>query len=104
MQILIAEDDKLHRAFLHKITSEALPRLDRITQADDGRTALELFQAGNYESVILDLQMPKMTGVELARAIWSSKPRTRILFWSNYSDQAYMRGIARIVPDDGVYG
>src|ERR1035441_6141021 len=53
---------------------------------------------------VLDLQLPKVTGIEVARAIWSRRADTRILFWSNFADEAYVRGVARIVPPGSVYG
>ncbi len=37
-------------------------------------------------------------------AIWHERPDTSILFWSNYADEANVRGIARIVPDGAAYG
>jgi DNA-binding NarL/FixJ family response regulator len=43
-------------------------------------------------------------GIEAARTIWKERPETRILFWSNYSDEAYVRGVSRIVPDGAAYG
>jgi DNA-binding NarL/FixJ family response regulator len=52
----------------------------------------------------MDLQMPNTTGVHAARAIWSEKPNLPILFWSNYADEAYVRGIAKIVPRATTYG
>ncbi len=54
--------------------------------------------------MVLDLQMPGRNGVEAARAIWSTRPDTRILFWSNYADEAYLRGITNIVPEASAYG
>ena len=48
--------------------------------------------------------MPKRTGVEAARAIWRERPHTSIMFWSNYADEAYVRGISRIVPEGAAYG
>ena len=53
---------------------------------------------------MLDLQLPKVTGIEVARAIWSRSADVRILFWSNFADEAYVRGVARIVPPESVYG
>ncbi len=37
------------------------------------------------------LQMASRNGIEAARTIWKERPETRILFWSNYSDEAYVR-------------
>jgi DNA-binding NarL/FixJ family response regulator len=52
----------------------------------------------------MDLQMNNRNGIEAARTIWNERPDTRILFWSNYSDEAYVRGVSRIVPDGAAYG
>jgi DNA-binding NarL/FixJ family response regulator len=48
--------------------------------------------------------MANRNGIEAARTIWKERPETRILFWSNYSDEAYVRGVSRIVPDGAAYG
>ncbi|UWQ17902.1 response regulator transcription factor [Jannaschia sp. M317] len=104
MRLLIAEDDSLHRSFLKTVTKGVLPDLTQLEEAADGARALELFSQDPFDSVILDLQMPHVTGVDAAKAIWSRSPKTRILFWSNYAEEAYIRGITKIVPIDSVYG
>jgi hypothetical protein len=48
--------------------------------------------------------MATRNGIEAARTIWKERPETRSLFWSNYSDEAYVRGVSRIVPDGAAYG
>lgn len=48
--------------------------------------------------------MATRNGIEAARTIWKKRPETHILFWSNYSDEAYVRGVSRIVPDGAAYG
>jgi DNA-binding NarL/FixJ family response regulator len=52
----------------------------------------------------MDLQMPRKTGVQAAKAIWAENPAVPIVFWSNYDDEAYVRGIAKIVPPGATYG
>lgn len=104
MRLLIAEDDRLHRDFLEKVARNTLSELDALTLAEDGEEAVRAFEAAEYDSVVLDLQMPKITGVEVAKNIWAKKPETKILFWSNYTEEAYIRGITKIVPSAAVYG
>jgi DNA-binding NarL/FixJ family response regulator len=104
MLVLIAEDDGLHRAFA-RATIEALwPGGVEIIEAGNGDEAIRL--AGQCEPpfVVLDLQLPKATGIEVARAIWNRRADTHILFWSNFADESYVRGVARIVPPGSVYG
>jgi two-component system chemotaxis response regulator CheY len=45
--------------------------------ADDGSTALPMLQAGNYDFVISDWNMPKMEGLELLRAIRADAKLTK---------------------------
>ncbi|GAA6209158.1 response regulator [Cognatishimia sp. WU-CL00825] len=104
MRLLIAEDDKLHRAFLESVARNTLPVLQDLSITGDGADAITAFGAADFDAVILDLQMPKVTGVEVAKYIWARKPRTKILFWSNYTEEAYIRGITKIVPSEAVYG
>lgn len=104
MNVLITEDDPLHRSYLRDAITHALPELDHIYEADDGDVAIELVSAHQIDSVVMDLQMKRTNGVEAAREIWRFAPETRILFWSNYSGEAYVRGVSRIVPKGAVYG
>ncbi|MCC6207482.1 MAG: chemotaxis response regulator CheY [Gammaproteobacteria bacterium] len=40
-----------------------------VTEADDGKTALPMLQAGNFEFLITDWNMPGMPGIELLKAV-----------------------------------
>lgn len=104
MKVLIIEDDPLHRTFLQEAVRAALPECREVLEADDGVEGEALARTHAAEQVILDLQMPGRNGIEAARTIWKERPETRILFWSNYADEAYVRGVSRIVPDGAAYG
>ncbi len=104
MRLLISEDDQLHRAFIAGAARSVLPSVSEVVETDNGAAALEAFSETAFDWVILDLQMALVTGVDVAKTIWTRHPQTRILFWSNYSDEAYIRGITRIVPNEAVYG
>ncbi|MEX6676821.1 response regulator transcription factor [Pseudomonas sp. W2Oct36] len=104
MQVLLIEDDPVHRAFLREVIEVALPECTRLLEAEDGRIGEQMFSQSPVDAVVMDLQMPCRTGVEAAKTIWRQQPDTSILFWSNYSDEAYVRGIARIVPQGAAYG
>ena len=104
MDILLIEDDPVHRAFFREVIEVALPECERLHEAEDGLAGERLAHEFAITSVVMDLQMPKRTGVEAARAIWRERPHTSIMFWSNYADEAYVRGISRIVPEGAAYG
>jgi DNA-binding NarL/FixJ family response regulator len=56
------------------------------------------------DAVVMDLRMSQRNGIEAAQTLWQERADTRILFWSNYADEAYLRGISAIVPEDSAYG
>jgi len=104
MDVLLIEDDPVHRAFLKEVIEQALPECTRLLEAEDGQVGERLALEHGVGAVVMDLQMPRRTGVEAAKAIWKDRPDTSILFWSNYADEAYVRGISRIVPEGAAYG
>lgn len=104
MKVLIIEDDPLHRSYLHEAVRAALPECERVIEADNGTTGENLARDNDSAHIVMDLQMNVRNGIEAARTIWRERPETRILFWSNYSDEAYVRGVSRIVPDGAAYG
>jgi DNA-binding NarL/FixJ family response regulator len=101
---LIVEDDALHRSFLKEVIELSELNCTEVVEADDGDAAIRLARKHDFKGVVMDLQMPNTTGVQAARAIWAEKPNLPILFWSNYADEAYVRGITKIVPNATTYG
>jgi len=104
MKVLIVEDDPLHRAYLHESVCSALPECGTVIEAVNGTDAETLARQHPGAHIVMDLQMHPRNGIEAARTIWRERPATRILFWSNYADEAYVRGVSRIVPDGAAYG
>ena len=104
MKLLLIEDDPLHLSYLREQIVGALPECDEIHEATNGQDAEALARRHPEADIVMDLQMAGRTGIEAARTIWRERPTTRILFWSNYSDEAYVRGISRIVPMGAAYG
>ncbi|MCF1709416.1 response regulator transcription factor [Tabrizicola sp. J26] len=104
MKVLLVEDDPLHCSYLREQIGIALPECDDVLEAVNGLDAERLARSHPQANIVMDLQMSGRNGIEAARTIWHERPATRILFWSNYSDEAYVRGISRIVPAGAAYG
>jgi DNA-binding NarL/FixJ family response regulator len=104
MKVLIVEDDPLHRTYLRESVNAALPECSAVIEAASGGEGEVLARKYDKAHIVMDLQMQPRTGIEAARTIWRERPGTRILFWSNYADEAYVRGVSRIVPDGAAYG
>jgi two-component system chemotaxis response regulator CheY len=69
MKILVVDDFSTMR----RIVKNILRQLDfnNIVEADDGSTALDILQKEKIDMVVSDWNMPKMTGLELLKAIKS---------------------------------
>ncbi len=68
VNILLVDNDRACRDSLEEFLSELG---HRVVVCSDGREAWEVFQAGEFHLVLSDIQMPKMSGLELLRAITS---------------------------------
>ena len=99
MDILIAEDNPRDREFLCQTLSA-----HQLHVTCDGEQALKVLQEKNITCVVSDLQMPRLNGVALAKRIWADYPQARIVFWSQYQDEIYVRSLAKIIPAETVYG
>lgn len=101
--LIIAEDNPKDFEFLRQMVEDW--DQDCATEhADNGELALKLALAHDEPLVISDIQMPQMNGVEFARALWQQKPEARIVFWSQFKDEMYVRALSKIVPPETVYG
>jgi DNA-binding NarL/FixJ family response regulator len=70
-RIIVADDSP---AFLQKLTSLLSVEFDVIATAADGKSALELIRRYEPDLVILDLNMPVLNGVEVARELAKHSP------------------------------
>ena len=104
MSILIVEDTSFQREYLRQlITTQFVGHLP-VLEAEDGSQAVESSLRSRPALIILDIKLPKLNGIKAAKAIWEQLPLTRIVFWSQYKDEAYLRELGKIVPGETVYG
>ncbi len=97
--VIVAEDNPRDREFLGDALAES-----ELLFFDNGRDALASACEREAPLVISDLQMPDLNGIDLARALWERRPDARIVFWSQFDDEMYIRALARIIPPETVYG
>lgn len=91
MTVLIAEDNARTRTFL-KSQLELLG-YNVIAAVSNGEAAVELAEKENPNLVIMDIKMPKMDGIEAARAITSRGPVPIILITGISSDEMAAKAI-----------
>lgn len=103
IEILIAEDNPKDFEFLEQLLSSWEEEII-ITRAPNGKVALEMGMARTNPLVISDIQMPEMNGIDFARSLWEKQPEARIVFWSQFKDEMYVRALVKVVPPETVYG
>ena len=89
MRILIADDHGIVRAGV-KLLLERQPGLDAVAEAGDGIEAVEQALAVRPDLCILDVGMPRLTGLQAAREIRSHLPQARVLMLSMHDDEHYL--------------
>jgi DNA-binding NarL/FixJ family response regulator len=88
-RILVADDHGIVRAGI-RLLLERQPDLDVVAEAGDGIEAIEQALLTQPSLCILDVSMPRMTGLQAAREIRSHLPDTRVLMLSMHDDEHYL--------------
>jgi two-component system LytT family response regulator len=86
---LIAEDEPLAREGLAEWV-QALPQLQLVASVGDGASALAAIRAHRPQLVLMDIQMPGLTGLEVLRALAADTPRAvpAVIFTTAYDEHA----------------
>ncbi|GEM34493.1 DNA-binding response regulator [Nocardia neocaledoniensis NBRC 108232] len=87
-RILLADDHALVRSGLRMILDNE-PDLRVIAEAANGFDAVTALADDRIDLVILDIAMPRMTGIQAAREIHRTRPGVRILMLSMYDNEQY---------------
>ena len=88
IRVLIADDHGIVRSGLRMLI-ERQPDMEVVAEADDGVAALESTQEHRPNVAVLDVSMPRMTGLQAARELRAHVPDTRVLLLSMHDDERY---------------
>jgi two-component system invasion response regulator UvrY len=86
--ILIVDDHAVVRAGLRQFLLDD-KRITRVDEADSGQQAMEMLRRDRYDLMILDINMPGRSGLDILRNVTSSNPETRVLIVSGYPERQY---------------
>ena len=94
VRVVIADDHPVVRSGI----CDMLTAADGITvvgEAEDGAEALRLTREEHPDVLLLDVEMPERSGVEVARELQTESNPTRLLALSSYDDQEYVQGLLK---------
>jgi DNA-binding NarL/FixJ family response regulator len=89
MRVLIADDHGIVRSGLRMLL-EQQPDIDVIAEAADGAEARDVAIRERPDLAILDVKMPKLTGLQATREIREHAPGVSVLILSMYDDERYL--------------
>jgi DNA-binding NarL/FixJ family response regulator len=97
MAILIAEDNVAQRRYLRDLLEREFAAHSPVLEAADGEATVVLALSERPSLCVLDIQMPRLSGVKAARSIWREFPGARIIFWTQFPHEIYINEIRKIV-------
>jgi DNA-binding NarL/FixJ family response regulator len=87
-RLLLADDHTLVRSGLRRIL-DAEPDLEVVAEASDGAEALQLALAQELDLAVLDVSMPKLTGLQAAHRIREHRPDLQVLILSMHDNEEF---------------
>jgi len=87
-RILLADDHAVVRRGLRMVL-DAEPDLEVVAEVGDGAAAVEQALREEFHLAILDVTMPRLTGIQAARQLTQRKPELRVLILSMHDNERY---------------
>ena len=96
--ILLADEDALRRDGLAAVM-HGTPNFEVIAQCPDGETAMEQIRQLRPDVAVVDLNLPKLHGIELVRRVRASALGTKVVILSGTADDDIIREVVRAGGD-----
>jgi DNA-binding NarL/FixJ family response regulator len=92
IRILLADDHHIVRAGIRQLL-ESAKDIQVIAEAGDGEEAQALIQQHKPDVAVLDIQMPKASGIEVTRWVRAHLPEVGVLILTAYDDEPYVMAV-----------
>ncbi len=92
IRIILADDHHIVRSGIRQLL-ESEPDLQVIAEAGDGEAAQQLIEKCKPDVAVLDIQMPKASGIEVTRWVRAHFPEVGVLILTAYDDDPYVMAV-----------
>ena len=92
IRVLLADDHAIVRAGIRQLLEHSSDILV-IAEASDGQTAQQMILKHNPDVAVLDIQMPKASGIEVARWVRNHQPEVGVLILTAFDDDPYIMAV-----------
>src|SRR5512142_3437838 len=92
IRVLLADDHQMVRAGIRQLL-EAAGDVEVIAEAGDGEAAESLLDKNQPDVAVLDIQMPKASGIEVTRWLRANLPQVGVLILTAYDDDPYVMAV-----------
>ncbi len=99
IRVILIDDHPVVRSGIRMLLEQA-SEIQIVGEADRGRKGIDLIEGLQPDVVLLDMEMPDMTGVDVMRQLQSQGSSVRVLGLSAYDDPEYIRSLLAA----GAYG
>jgi DNA-binding NarL/FixJ family response regulator len=92
IRVVLADDHPFLRTGIRKILDKT-PDIVVVGEAGDGHQALQLVETLSPDVLVLDVEMPNLNGIQVARQLAASDSQVRVLVLSAHDDRAHIFGM-----------
>jgi len=92
IRVLLADDHAIVRAGIRQFLERA-GDIQVVAEADDGEMAKTLIESKQPDIAVLDIQMPKSSGIEVTRWIRANTPQVGVLILTAFDDDPYVLAV-----------
>ncbi|WP_372770848.1 DNA-binding response regulator [Pseudoalteromonas sp.] len=90
IDVLVVEDQQMVREAISALIGLD-PFINVVAQAEDGKAALAILQNQPVDIVLSDVEMPNMTGIELAESLQNSQENLKMMIMTTFSKAGYIK-------------
>jgi DNA-binding response OmpR family regulator len=98
MDVLIVDDSDLLQDRLKKSLTELNKNIN-ISLASNCQEAMDLFTRHSYDKIILDIDLPDGSGIQLLRLFKKKRPETDVIMFTNYQSAEFKKNCIELGAD-----